>query len=72
MGFSGPMIERIATPDLVAEASVSGADIDLAQKTLGRYQIEKVIGKGATGIVYLGRDMHSGRVVAIKTLALAR
>jgi len=39
---------------------------------LGRYCIEKELGKGAMGAVYLGRDPKIGRVVAIKTLALAR
>jgi len=38
---------------------------------LGRYQIDKEIGKGAMGVVYLGRDPKIGRVVAIKTLALS-
>jgi len=38
---------------------------------LGRYHIEKEIGKGAMGVVYLGRDPKIGRVVAIKTLALS-
>jgi CHASE2 domain-containing sensor protein len=37
---------------------------------LGRYQIEKELGKGAMGVVYLGRDPKIGRVVAIKTMAL--
>lgn len=39
---------------------------------LGRYQVEKELGKGAMGIVYLGRDPKISRVVAIKTLALAQ
>jgi len=39
--------------------------------TLGRYEIEKMIGKGAMGEVYLGTDPSIGRVVAIKTLPLA-
>ena len=39
---------------------------------LGRYQIEKELGKGAMGIVYLGKDPKISRVVAIKTLALAQ
>ena len=38
---------------------------------LGRYQIDKEIGKGAMGVVYQGRDPKIGRVVAIKTLALS-
>lgn len=39
---------------------------------LGRYQVEKELGKGAMGAVYLGRDPKIGRVVAIKTLALSQ
>jgi len=38
---------------------------------LGRYQVEKEIGKGAMGVVYLGRDPKINRVVAIKTMALS-
>ncbi|MDX1432680.1 MAG: serine/threonine-protein kinase [Gammaproteobacteria bacterium] len=39
---------------------------------LGRYQVEKELGKGAMGIVYLGRDPKINRVVAIKTMALSQ
>ncbi|MEJ7930338.1 serine/threonine-protein kinase [Ramlibacter sp. AN1015] len=39
---------------------------------LGRYQLEKELGKGAMGVVYLGRDPRIGRAVAIKTLALGQ
>jgi serine/threonine-protein kinase len=39
---------------------------------LGRYQVEKELGKGAMGVVYLGRDPKISRVVAIKTMALAQ
>ncbi len=39
---------------------------------LGRYQVEKEIGKGAMGAVYLGKDPKIGRVVAIKTMALSQ
>lgn len=38
---------------------------------LGRYRIEKELGKGAMGAVYLGKDPKIGRIVAIKTLALS-
>ncbi|MDP2263200.1 MAG: serine/threonine-protein kinase [Hydrogenophaga sp.] len=41
------------------------------QPMLGRYQVEKELGKGAMGVVYQGRDPKIGRVVAIKTLALS-
>jgi serine/threonine-protein kinase len=39
---------------------------------LGRYEVEKELGKGAMGVVYLGKDPKSGRVVAIKTMALSQ
>ncbi len=38
---------------------------------LGRYQIEREIGRGAMGRVYLGRDDKIGRTVAIKTMVLS-
>src|SRR5919201_3485945 len=37
-------------------------------KTLGRYNIERTIGKGAMGVVYEGLDPRLGRRVAIKTI----
>ncbi len=38
---------------------------------LGRYQVEKELGKGAMGVVYGGKDPKIGRLVAIKTMALS-
>ena len=60
-----------------AGASTAGGtlmlDGDNIQKPmLGRYQVEKELGKGAMGIVYLGKDPKINRVVAIKTMALAQ
>ncbi|MGH8442618.1 MAG: protein kinase domain-containing protein, partial [Nevskiaceae bacterium] len=39
---------------------------------LGRYQVEKELGKGAMGVVYMGKDPKINRTVAIKTLALSQ
>ncbi len=39
---------------------------------LGRYQVEKELGKGAMGVVYLGKDPKINRIVAIKTMALSQ
>jgi len=38
---------------------------------LGRYQLEREIGRGAMGTVYLGRDTAINRLVAIKAIPLA-
>jgi serine/threonine-protein kinase len=55
-------------------ASILGADgaATVEKPMLGRYQVEKELGKGAMGVVYLGKDPKIGRVVAIKTMALAQ
>jgi len=44
----------------------------MSKPMLGRYEIEKELGKGAMGVVYLGKDPKIGRVVAIKTMALSQ
>jgi len=52
--------------------SILGADGSMEKPMLGRYQVEKELGKGAMGVVYLGKDPKIGRMVAIKTMALAQ
>jgi len=44
----------------------------MSKPMLGRYEVEKELGKGAMGVVYQGRDPKINRVVAIKTLALSQ
>jgi tRNA A-37 threonylcarbamoyl transferase component Bud32 len=44
----------------------------MSKPMLGRYEIEKELGKGAMGVVYYGKDPKIGRVVAIKTVALSQ
>jgi len=60
-------------PSRVASAapSVAGA-VAPGRTTLGRYRIERPIGSGSMGMVYLGHDPQGGRAVALKTLALSR
>ena len=40
----------------------------MSQKKLGRYELIRVLGKGAMGLVYEGRDPNLDRRVAIKTI----
>ena len=47
------------------------SDGSVEKPMLGRYQLERELGKGAMGVVYLGRDPKLGREVAIKTMALS-
>lgn len=54
------------------KANMPGEGRSAEKMMLGRYQIEKELGKGAMGVVYLGKDPKIGRVVAIKTMALAQ
>ena len=53
-------------------ASILGAGGSVEKPMLGRYQVDKELGKGAMGVVYLGKDPKIGRVVAIKTMALSQ
>jgi serine/threonine-protein kinase len=59
---------RSATPPAPAPAAPAAAS---PGPNLGRYQLERVIGRGAMATVYLGRDPTINRLVAIKTLPLA-
>jgi serine/threonine-protein kinase len=48
-----------------ATVLVDGANL---KPTLGRYEIERELGRGAMGVVFLGKDPKINRMVAIKTL----
>jgi serine/threonine-protein kinase len=51
---------------------LDGSSGTVEKPMLGRYQVEKELGKGAMGVVYMGRDPKINRVVAIKTMALSQ
>lgn len=48
------------------------SDLGMEKPMLGRYQVDKEIGRGAMGMVYLGHDPKIGRTVAIKTMKLSQ
>jgi predicted Ser/Thr protein kinase len=59
------------TPDLRAPSERPALAAVPEAERLGRYQLEREIGRGAMGIVYLGRDTAINRMVAIKAIPLA-
>ncbi|MEC4890045.1 MAG: serine/threonine-protein kinase [Nitrospira sp.] len=58
------------TPDSFPSASNTASDTGAPPATLGRYKVLKELGRGAMGVVYLGKDPTIQRFVAIKTMRL--
>lgn len=67
-GASAPAAAAAATSSsAAADETASGQPL----QRLGRYKLEREIGRGAMGVVYLGRDTAINRAVAIKAIPLA-
>jgi serine/threonine-protein kinase len=71
-------VERVAAPAAPTAPTVPATPATRqsveevpADQRLGRYVLEREIGRGAMGIVYLGRDSAINRLVAIKAIPLA-
>jgi serine/threonine-protein kinase len=62
-------VVRVAAP--ATPAARQNVEEVPADQRLGRYVLEREIGRGAMGIVYLGRDSAINRLVAIKAIPLA-
>jgi len=58
---------EILTPGQTTKTLVM-PEMDLQLPVLGRYELERELGRGAMGVVYLGKDPKINRQVAIKTL----
>lgn len=72
-----PALERtqpLSRDEVLASDALASAD-DTAARTLprlGPYRLDRELGRGAMGRVYLAHDTGTGQEVAVKTLALAR
>jgi len=53
--------------DTAPPAASSGFELDLSLQ-VGKYDVQKMLGKGASGTVYLAKDTFTGKLVALKTL----
>lgn len=58
-----------ASSDFLA---VRSPDSERRPGRVGKYEVRGIVGRGATGVVYLGHDPDLDRLVAIKTLAHVR
>ena len=68
---SSPEIETSASEPVLDETHLTGRtarddDLDSVPKEFGRYRIEKELGRGGMGAVFLAHDGHLDRKVAIK------
>jgi serine/threonine-protein kinase len=77
-GRAQPLAEAAFPPTETATQADTQVDTQLDPRTvephrrIGPYLIERDIGRGAMGMVLLGRDLRSGESVALKTMALGR
>jgi eukaryotic-like serine/threonine-protein kinase len=61
-----------ASSSAASSTMVLDATAKMEKPMLGRYQVEKELGKGAMGVVYMGKDPKINRIVAIKTMAITQ
>jgi eukaryotic-like serine/threonine-protein kinase len=67
-----PALKAVPTPSsTISPETTTATEAGQESSRLGRYHLEREIGRGAMGIVYLGRDTAINRLVAIKAIPLA-
>jgi CHASE2 domain-containing sensor protein len=66
-----PTVAKPANSSAASSSTKQAPPKAARKEILGRYELDRQIGKGAMGVVYLGRDPKINRVVAIKAIPLA-
>ncbi|MEX8494749.1 CHASE2 domain-containing serine/threonine-protein kinase [Sphaerotilus sp.] len=64
--------QPLSRDEVLASAALTAAEAPRELPRLGPYQLDRELGRGAMGRVYLAHDTDTGQEVAVKTLALAR
>ena len=67
LGYDTITALTIAAAETGERVSEPALQLDLSLQ-VGKYEIQRAIGKGATGMVYLAKDTFTGREVALKTI----
>jgi serine/threonine-protein kinase len=60
--------DRQSSEDTLAWTGDGGADVDLTGVTLGDFQVDRLLGRGGMGEVYLATQLSLNRPVALKVL----